>query len=143
MTFNRLREELYKDKITIINKLRAEDSPDGKEHFQKTVYNTAYWCITKIATYDNKETSVSKAIKVLIPDLKMYLPYIPWARYSGESEYFTMSINDYIVKGEVLECVNSQTINKVLKRYEPNVCKVQYINIPKGNRGIVQMELQG
>lgn len=106
---------VFKDTITILNRLNGSDSIDKKDKWYKSVIKDCF--------FSNKE--VSSGVKGLVtagtryicrvPESKSYTPYDEWIRtHSG----FTFSLGDYIILGEVKEAdINTKNIVQIINKY--------------------------
>lgn len=115
---------VFKDTITILNRLNGSDSIDKKDKWYKSVIKDCF--------FSNKE--VSSGVKGLVtagtryicrvPESKSYTPYDEWIRtHSG----FTFSLGDYIILGEVKEAdINTKNIVQIINKYKPNSFEIKY-----------------
>ena len=135
---------IYNKTLTILNKLKASDTLSKQDLWFKHVIHNGAWYITNESSMSGTTVNISSKITVLIPYNDMYLPYNDWKSDTNQLKYFTMSNGDYIVNGILEEEVNSQTITKILSKYEPNVCSVKSINeLPKRGIENVMLKIEG
>ena len=135
---------LYNQKITILNKIKGSDTEDGKDIWVKNVLDSSLWRSISISSASGTVVSLGTKHKIYICDVSKYKPYSEFISYRGESDYYTISLNDYIIKGEVYEDVTSKNITSILAKHEPNVCKVLNVNfLPDRNLSIVKIVIEG
>lgn len=135
---------IYNKTLTILNKLKASDTLSKQDLWFKHVIHDGAWYITNESSVSGTTVNMASKITVLIPYSELYLPYKDWKVDTNQLNHFTMSNGDYIVNGILDEEVNSQTITKILLKYEPNVCSVKSINeLPKRGIGNVMLKIEG
>lgn len=120
-------DETIPKKLTIINKLKKQDSASGVDVWYKHTINSCCWAKREHAEQSGTQTNVGASINIIIPDSfnKDYLPYHEWKDKQDKENYFTVSENDYVVLGTVNEDITANNIVNVMKSYEPNCCKVR------------------
>lgn len=125
-----LPQKMIPNTITILNKLSKADSATGQDVWYKKVLKNCSWNIAQNASQNGTVSDVGEIIQVQIPtkQLYKYLPYKQWKKAGMQDTAFTISMNDYIVLGEVTEDVTAQNIINVIKLYEPNTCKIRLFN---------------
>ena len=135
---------IYNKTLTILNKLKASDTLSKQDlWFKHIIYNGA-WYVTNESSVSGTTVNIASKITVLIPYSEMYLPYKDWKLGTNQLNCFTMSNGDYIVNGVLEEEINSQTITKILSKYEPDVCSVKSINeLPKRGIENVMLKIEG
>ncbi len=135
---------IYNETVTILNKLKRTDSFTGKDVWYKTVLSDAAWYSNVERTATNSSVFIGSYIKVLIPFHDNYLSYEDWKNPGNPDAHYTMSVGDYIVRGEVLEDITADNIVKVMQNYGEDVCLVKYRRELHDRFGAsVQLEVQG
>ena len=135
---------IYNETITIFNKLKRADSLTGKDVWYRTVITDAAWYSNVERNANANSVFIGKYIKVLIPFHDNFLPYESWKNHGNQDTNYTMSIGDYIVRGEVTEDVTADNIVKVMQGYGDNVCLVKYKQEVHDRFGAnVQLEVEG
>lgn len=137
-------ENIYNQKITILNKLKQTDSTTGADVWYKHTVENATWYLSSERTVSNSSVLIGTYIKVLIPFNDMFMPYETWKLTGNQDLHYTISSGDYIVLGNVVEDITNNNIVKVMTSYEPNVCQVKHFQI-KNNRfgATVQIYIEG
>lgn len=123
-------EQIIPQTITIINKLAKGDSATGQDVWYKHTLKNCSWNVVENASQNGTTSNVGEIIQVQIPnkqDVK-YLPYKEWKQAGMPQEHFTISMNDYIILGEVKEDITANNIVSVVNSYEPNTCKIRLFN---------------
>lgn len=140
-----LINNIYSEKITILNKIQGKHTPDGGSDFWvKYVYPCAAWSSKSLSSINGSTVNIGTKTIVLLSNLDNYKPYEEFCRLGGFGDYFTMSLNDYIVKGVVTEEINSSTITKVLSKYEPYSIRVQsIIHTPSRSFQCAKLKIEG
>lgn len=142
---------LYNEKITVLNKIKGLDIGQKEDIWVKSVIDCAYWVssseMTRLKSMwrsdfsSNDDSNIrASSMKVLISDISKYLQYADFLGYLGEGDFYTMSLGDYVVKGLVLDEINSKNIRQVIQKYAPDVFRVTSIDKPK-NRGYSRVKL--
>lgn len=135
---------LYCEKITILNKIKGKDREDGKDLWLKHVYDSAAWTSKSTSGVSGTTVILGTKVIVLLSDLTNYKPYKEFHKFEDYGGYFTISLNDYIVLGDIHEDIDSTNITKVLSKYEPDVMKVQVITkVPNRGFNTALMKLEG
>lgn len=131
--------------ITILNKLRHQDSTTGLDVWYKTILKGIKYANTKVTTVVGTDVSMGQQITVLIPFTGKYLPYNDWKNSSKKDRTFTMHQGDYIILGsELSEEITPNNVMKVKNKYEPNVCEVRSIEeVPKKYGIKIQLRISG
>lgn len=120
-------ENIYNDTITILNKLKVTDSITKQDVWHKTILYNAYWSKMGVSNVAGTTVGVGEVIKVLIPFNDNYKQYNDWKQVGNQEGAYTMSLNDYIVLGEVTEDVTASNVISVTNAYGDNVCTVRSI----------------
>lgn len=116
----------YIHTITVYNCLRATDNPDSmKDTWQKTVLHGCYYK-NVIGRVDSDKTSrMQNVYTARIPESEQYLSYHEWAEKPEKerASYFTLSLDDIVVKGECDEMITGKTPDtaaELLARHKPD-----------------------
>lgn len=137
-------KDIYNETITIFNKLRRDDSVTGRDVWHKTVIKNAAWYTDSARSAGGSAVYIGSYITILIPFENNYLPYIEWKKPGMQDGYYTMSLSDYVVKGEVTENITADNIVKTLEKYGEDVCLVKHHNELHDRFGAtVQLKIQG
>ena len=120
-------ENIYNDTITILNKLKATDSITRQDVWYKTILHNAYWSKVGVSNVAGTTVGVGEVIKVLIPFSNQYRQYNDWKSEGNQAGYYTLSLNDYIIYGEVVENVTSSNVIQTINKYGDMVCTVRSI----------------
>ncbi len=131
--------------ITILNKLKHQDSSTGLDVWYKTIMKDIKYTNTKVTSVVGTEVSMGQQFIILIPFTDKYLPYAEWKNSNQKDNTFTISQGDYIFLGSELE--EEITPNNILKtktKYEPNVCEVRSIEEVPQKYGVkIQLRISG
>jgi hypothetical protein len=131
--------------ITILNKLKHQDSSTGLDVWYKTIMKDIKYTNTKVTSVVGTEVSMGQQFIILIPFTGKYLPYAEWKNSNQKDNTFTISQGDYIFLGSELE--EEITPNNILKtktKYEPNVCEVRSIEEVPQKYGVkIQLRISG
>lgn len=115
----------YSQTITIYNRLKAADNLKEKRSiWQRTVLHDCFYKNVIGQTESEKGLRMSNAYTVRIPESEQYKPYAEWAVLPGKTRnrYFTVSLEDIVVKGECLEEITGASPNtaaELLSRHKP------------------------
>ena len=131
--------------ITILNKLKHQDSSTGLDVWYKTIMKNIKYTNTKVTSVVGTDVSMGQQFIILIPFTGKYLPYAEWKNSNQKDNTFTISQGDYIFLGSELE--EEITPNNILKtktKYEPNVCEVRSIEEVPQKYGVkIQLRISG
>ena len=138
-------EQIYNQKITILNKLKRVDSPDGKlDVWYKHTVDNAVWYEDSARNSGGNGVYIGTYITVMIPFNDDYLDYRDWKNLQDKNSKFTMSSGDYIVLGNVPETITASNVIETMKTYEGNYCMVKHIKRPhKRFNAKVQLMIEG
>ena len=137
-------EHIYNETITILNKLRRDDAGGHTDLWYKTVLHDVAWYTASARSAGGSAVYIGTYITILVPFHDTYLPYIEWKKKADREKFFTVSNNDYIVKGLVTEEVNADNIVATMKKYGEDVCLVKHHNENHNRFGAkVQLKIQG
>lgn len=135
---------IYNQKITILNKLKRTDSSTGLDVWYKHTVDDAAWYTDSARSAGGSSVYIGSYITVLIPFHDDYMPYKDWRNIDDKDSYFTMQANDYIVLGEMEEDVDANNIIQVLQKYGELVCQVKHHNENYNRFGArVQIKVEG
>ena len=136
--------DIYNQTITILNKLRASDNDTGKDEWFKTVVTDAAWYTDSARSAGGQSVYIGTYVTVLLPFHDDYLPYMQWKEAGKQDGHFTVSNNDYIIKGIVEEEITANNIVKTMQKYGEDVCTVRHHNEAHDRFGAtVQLKIEG
>lgn len=122
--------------VTIINKVKKADSGLSSDIWVKHTLDNCVWQVSSVASQNGITTNLGEKITIHIPT-RQKVPYLAYNDFTGAYENsFTVSMNDYIVLGEVTETITSDNITRVMQGYGKNACKVQLfedLSLPNGS----------
>ncbi len=137
-------ENIYNQRVTILNKLKRTDSKTGVDVWRKSTVDDVVWYTKSARSAGSSSVFISTYITVLFPFNSRYLPYMEWKKPGNQDEHFTMSSGDYIILGDVPENITANNIIKVLEQYGENVCQVKHHNANYKRFGArVQLKVEG
>lgn len=137
-------ENIYNQRVTILNKLKRTDSKTGVDVWRKSIVDDVVWYTKSARSAGSSSVFISTYITVLFPFNSRYLPYMEWKKPGNQDEHFTMSSGDYIILGDVPENITANNIIKVLEQYGENVCQVKHHNANYKRFGArVQLKVEG
>ena len=139
-----MQKNIYNQKITILNKLKRTDSLTGSDVWYKQVVTDAAWYKRSEKTVQGSSVLIGTYVNVLIPFHTDYLPYTEWRLAGNPDDYFTMSVDDYIVLGDVEETVTANNITQVVQKYSGMYCLVKHITENYNRFGAkIQLSIEG
>lgn len=123
--------------ITILNKLRAVNSPTKLDAWYKTVlHNTAYTS-QGVRSVSGTTVNIGQAVLSRIPKSSNYKPYEQWL--VDPSQGFTISVGDIIIKGEITETqLAPENIYKILQKYKPGAFTISVFSDNTGVSGLAE-----
>ena len=137
-------ENIYNQRVTILNKLKRTDSKTGVDVWRKSTVDDVVWYTKSARSAGSSSVFIGTYITVLFPFNSRYLPYMEWKKTGNQDEHFTMSSGDYIILGDVPENITANNIIKVLEQYGENVCQVKHHNANYKRFGArVQLKVEG
>ena len=137
-------ENIYNQRVTILNKLKRTDSKTGVDVWRKSTVDDVVWYTKSARSAGSSSVFIGTYITVLFPFNSRYLPYMEWKKPGNQDEHFTMSSGDYIMLGDVPENITANNIIKVLEQYGENVCQVKHHNANYKRFGArVQLKVEG
>lgn len=137
-------EHIYNETVTILNKVRRSDAGGQKDLWYKTILNNVAWYTDSARSAGGSAVYIGSYITILVPFNEKYLPYMEWKKLANRGECFTISNNDYVVKGIVTEDVTADNIVATMQKYGEDVCLVKHHNENHSRFGAkVQLKIQG
>lgn len=137
-------ENIYNQKITILNKLRRTDNDNKTDVWFKHTVDNVVWYTDSARSAGSHDVFIGSYITILIPFSDEYLPYKQWKDKVDRENYYTISVGDYIIAGDVPEDVNASNIVKVTEKYGEDVCLVRHHNENYHRFGArVQLKIEG
>lgn len=137
-------ENIYNQRVTILNKLKRTDNKTGVDVWRKSTVDNVVWYTKSARSAGSSSVFIGTYITVLFPFNSRYLPYMEWKKPGNQEEHFTMSSGDYIILGDVPENITANNIIKVLEGYGENVCQVKHHNANYKRFGArVQLKVEG
>lgn len=142
---NSIYNQIYNQKITILNKLKRVDTPDNKlDVWYKHTVDNAVWYEDSARNSGGNGVFIGTYITVMIPFNDDYMDYRDWKKITDKDSKFTMSSGDYIVLGDVPETVNASNIVKLMEEYGDKSCTVKHIKRPHNRfNAHVQLRIEG
>ena len=128
--------------MTILNKLKREDSPNGLDAWFKTVIDNGAWYQDIIRNVDKNGVYIGNTLKVLIPFNDSFSEYKDW---KTTCEGYTISKGDYIILGDIEETeITPNNVTKIAQKYSDNICLVKHFRINYNRFGAtVQLKIEG
>ena len=90
-------ENIYNQRVTILNKLKRTDSKTGVDVWRKSTVDDVVWYTKSSRSAGSSSVFIGTYITVLFPFNSRYLPYMEWKKPGNQEEHFTMSSGDYII----------------------------------------------
>lgn len=120
-------EKALPQTITVLNKLKKADSNTSTDVWYKHTLKNCVWSVVSTSSQTGTQTNLGYKVEVQIPESQdiPYKPYQEWCKNGNADTSWTISLDDYIVLGEVSEAITSQNVTVTMKKYEPNACKVR------------------
>ena len=119
-------EDIYNQTITILNKLRKDDSVTGLDIWYKTILHDAAWYTDSARSAGANAVFIGTYITVLIPFHDEFVPYLEWRELGNQEGHYTISTGDYVIRGVVSEDITANNIVKTLQKYGEDVCLVRH-----------------
>lgn len=120
--------------VTILNKLKAQNSATRQDVWVKTVVQNCAWTSNLVRNISGTSVSVGGSYVVRIPKNENYKPYSEWTK---NNQGFTFSTGDYLILGEIEEeIITPQTVIQLIQKYRPNACEIRYF---KDNTGTIEL----
>ena len=113
--------------ITLLNKLKRKDSVTNTDVWYKTQIQNCVYKKDRITTVNGTVVSMGQAFTILIPFTGNYLPYKDWKKLEDKTGFYTLSEQDIIIIGDVVEEITPQNITQIKNDYEPNTCEIRSI----------------
>ena len=113
--------------VTILNKLKKADTNTSTDVWYKKTLKNCVWSVVANSSQTGTQTNLGYKVTVQIPESQEtpFKPYTEWKEAGMQDVAFTVSLDDYIILGEVPENITSQNIVTIMKKYEPNACKIR------------------
>lgn len=108
--------------ITILNKLNGRDSHDRMDKWKKTTLHLCSWTSQSVRTMSGASVLMGSSFIVRIPKSAEFKPYNVW---KADMNGWTVSLGDYVVKGEIEEEVTAQTVQQIVNQHRPNAFEVR------------------
>lgn len=83
--------------ITVLNLISGQDTQDGQDVWKKKVIDGCSWVSDISKQQVDTEMQFSQSVTVRIPQQEDYKPY---EQFIKDPQGFTLSLGDYIVKGQ-------------------------------------------
>jgi len=132
---------MYNKKITVLNKLKKNDSQTNADEWLKTFLDTAEYSVKKMASVSGTTVSMGQTFVILIPFDDLYKPYDEWK--NGTVGY-TMSTGDLVVLGEhIPDTPSASNITAIKNSYKGRICDVRIVNESPRRQGIVRLKIEG
>jgi hypothetical protein len=136
--------EIYNQTVTLLNKLRQQDSVTKVDVWHKTIITDAAWYTDSARSAGGQSVYIGTYITVLIPFHDEYIPYLEWRKAGMQEGHYTISNGDYVIKGIVTEEITPNNIVKTLQNYGEDVCLVRHHKTAHNRFGAtVQLRIQG
>lgn len=138
-------KSIYNQSITILNKLPRTGGSGSVDVWYKTYLNeSAAWYREADHLVKDDSGIIMTYNKILIPFNNKYLEPLEWKKESLRANYFTISLNDYIILGSVIETITPENVISVIKSYGESACQVKHhVNKFKRFGATVQLEIEG
>lgn len=119
--------------ITILNKLKAVDNDTKLDVWKKTVIKNCSWSTQAVRSVSGSNVLLGSAYIVQIPKDERYQPYNQWKENTAG---FTVSVGDYIIKGEITEDVTASNVLKIVNSHRPDAFQINFF---RNNTGTVEL----
>lgn len=120
--------------ITIINKLKSVNSTTKLDSYYKTVIQNCVFTTEIVRNVQGTQASVGNVYISRIPKDERYKPYAEWIK---TLDGFTISTDDYIIKGEIEEdLITPNNIIQIVNKYRPNAFQIRVF---KDNTGTIEL----
>ena len=113
--------------VTIVNRLKGEDNDTGRDMFYKKILKDCVWNDKQIASRNGNTITYTEGYQVHIPTDQeyTYFEYKQWCNKDNVEDCFTMSLDDYVILGEVTEEITSNNITEIIEKYKPNAFQIR------------------
>ncbi len=108
--------------ITILNRLNGCDSGDKIDKWKKTTLHLCSWTYQAVRTNSGASMLVDRSCVVRIPKSDTFRPYNEW---KTDMDGWTVSLGDYVIKGEVQEEVTPLTVQQIVNQHRPDAFEVR------------------
>lgn len=116
----------WNDTITICNKLSSKDSATKIDTWKKTVLHNCFFKQKIERDISGTTVSIGTSSICRIPKNPDYRQYGEWKE--DITEGFTLSVGDYIFKGELDETITANNIVSVYNGHKPNAMLVKAVS---------------
>lgn len=120
-------KEMLPQTVTIVNRLKGEDNDTGRDIFYKKTLKNCVWMGKQIGSRNGNEIAYTEGYQVHIPKSQKftYFEYNIWKNKENLDDCFTLSLDDYVILGEVTEEITTDNITKIIKKYKPNALQIR------------------
>lgn len=120
-------KEMLSQKVTIVNRLKGVDNDSGKDIFYKKTLNDCVWMGKQIGSRNGNEMIYTEGYQVHIPRNQecTYFEYKDWIAKENLDDCFTLSVDDYVILGEVTEEITPNNVTKIIQKYKPNAFQIR------------------
>lgn len=129
----------YRDTITIYNCLKAKDNDTKADQWYPTVLTGCFFQSTVAQTVNGQTLSMASSYLARIPDAHgdnaAYMPYAEWAALPDKKGYFTVSENDVIIKGSVVQNITGKSPNTMAELLASRKPEAFRVRVFKDNTG--------
>lgn len=120
-------KQMLPQTVTIVNRLKGVDNDSGRDTFHKKILKDCVWMDKQIGSRSGNQITYSEGYQVHIPQAQKftYFEYKIWRNAENLEDCFTLSVDDYVILGEVTEEITSNNITEVLDKYKPNAMQIR------------------
>ena len=120
-------KEMLPQTVTIVNRLKGEDNDTGRDIFYKKILKNCVWMGKQIGSRNGNEIAYTEGYQVHIPADQeyTYFEYNIWKNKENLDDCFTLSLDDYVILGDVPEEITSANVTKIIKKYKPNAFQIR------------------
>lgn len=115
----------WNDKITIVNKLLARDSATKIDTYKKTVLEHCFFKQTISRDVTGTTVNLGTSAVCRIPKNAKYKPYHEWKK--DITDGFTLSVGDYIFKGEIADAVTAENIVNLFNEHRASAFVIKAV----------------
>lgn len=118
----------WNDTVTVCNKLSSKDSVTKMDVWKTTVLHFCFFKQEVQHDFSGTTVSIGTSSVCRIPKSENagYKPYYEWK--NDISAGFTLSVGDYIFKGELTEEINADNIVSVYNAHKPDAILVKAVS---------------
>lgn len=119
----------YCHTVTLYNRLKGTDSPDGRDAWNQTVLQNCFYKASTVQIQNDTSVSMLNTYTVRIPQNEKYLPYREWKQLPDDQRegFFTVSEGDILIYGTCEEEITGKSgsaATQVLQRHKPDAFMV-------------------